>query len=68
MMRFIIYLKIQCISNLDPFKIYKTCYKLKNKTFKKDENTQKHVQIDHVINHVFLANQKKIQIIICNFI
>ena len=27
---------------------------------------QKSVQIDHVINHMFLANHNKIQIILCN--
>ena len=33
--RFIIYLKIQHISNLEPLKIYNKCLKLKNETFKK---------------------------------
>ena len=60
MMRFIIYLKIQCI----PFKIYNKYHKFKNDTFL---NAIKCEQIDHIINHIFLANDNKIQIIIFNF-
>ena len=67
MMRFIVYLKIQGISNLKPFKIYYKCLKFKNETFKEKQKCKKLVQIDHVIIHMFLVNYKKIQIIICNF-
>ena len=65
-MRFIIYLKVQCIPNLDPLKIYNECYKFKNETIKK--NCKKYMEIDHVITHMFLSNHNKIHIIIELFV
>ena len=66
-MRFIIHFKIQCIPNLEPLKIYNKYHKLKNEIFKEKIKYNDCVQIDHIINHMFLANHSKIQMIICNF-
>ena len=66
MIRFVIYLKIECIPNLEPLKIYNECHKFKSETFKKNKKCKMLVQIYHVINHMFLDNHTKIQIIICN--
>ena len=50
------YLKMQFIPGLEPLKIHNNFHKLKTKRvfIKKC----KKVQIDHVINHTFLANDK----------
>ena len=68
MMRFIIYLEIQCIPHLEPFKICNKCHKFKNEIFFKKAKMKKVFTIDHVINHILLANHNKIQIIVYIFI
>ena len=65
MMRFVTYLKIQYISNLEPSQIYNQFYKLKYERINFFLNAKSRVQIHHVVHHMFLANYNKIQIITC---
>ena len=64
MMRHIIYLKIQCIPNLEPLKFILNVTNSKIRHLEKKRKCNTHVQICHIINHMFLANYYNIQIII----